>query len=342
MKKNIFKKLTEFGINEVNKQEITKDIFGSAIRDSAVQGSVESNSNDEFENNAEELMQKWCTLRNSEAQFSEYFRLHKLQHIRNCMTAELRAMVGPGFPPKPYTQNANECINSVVTRGKETRSLSLKSIVQLLRSVVKDQEEQVKLSFIGSGEWTLGKEYDQFQERVEQFYQMTHWQRNQLIEKFNSLPVKGATLPMKELSVTPQNCMLLYPPFSIIEDMFAKAAEILNSSAVIPAPGTPAGTFVVQNLISPMEPLVVIIKNNFKICCQAKCKQYHAYQICEHCLPVAKKESVLINFLAYHKKRNTSKHKQMQISDIAEVGKDRRCGKKATKATSKRYGKSNK
>ena len=31
----------------------------------------------------------------------------------------------------------------------------------------------------------------------------------------------------------------------------------------------------------------------------------------------------------------------MQISDIAEVGKDRRCGKKATKATSKRYGKSN-
>ena len=31
----------------------------------------------------------------------------------------------------------------------------------------------------------------------------------------------------------------------------------------------------------------------------------------------------------------------MQISDIAEVGNYRRCGKKATKATSKRYGKSN-
>ena len=31
----------------------------------------------------------------------------------------------------------------------------------------------------------------------------------------------------------------------------------------------------------------------------------------------------------------------MQISDISEVRKDRRCGKKATKATSKRYGKSN-
>ena len=74
---------------------------------------------------------------------------------------------------------------------------------------------------------------------------MTQRQRYQLIKKFNSLPVKGATLPMKRLSVAPQNCMLLYHPFSIIEDTFAKAAEILNSSAVIPAPDAPAGTFVV-------------------------------------------------------------------------------------------------
>ena len=79
--------------------------------------------------------------------------------------------------------------------------------MQLLRSVVKDQEEQVKLSFIGSGEWTLRKEYNQLQGRVKQFYQMTQRQRNQLIETFNSIPVKGATLPMKELSVTPQNCI---------------------------------------------------------------------------------------------------------------------------------------
>ena len=90
-----------------------------------------------------------------------------------------------------------------------------------------------------------------------------------------------------------------------------------------------------------MELLIVIIKNNFKISCQAKCKQYHAYQICEHCLAVAIKESVLKNFLAYHKKCNTSKYKQMQISNIAEAGKDSHCRKKVTKATLKRYGKSN-
>ena len=70
---------------------------------------------------------------------------------------------------------------------------------------------------------------------------------------------------MKGLSVTPQNCMLLYPPFSIIEEIFTKKAEILNSSAVIPALGAPAETFVVQNSVSRMELLIVIIRNNFKI-----------------------------------------------------------------------------
>ena len=58
------KKLTKFGIGKGNKQGITKYIFGSTIGGSVVKGLVESNSHDKFENNAEELMQKWCALGN--------------------------------------------------------------------------------------------------------------------------------------------------------------------------------------------------------------------------------------------------------------------------------------
>ena len=82
-------------------------------------------------------MQKWCALGNSEAQSNEYFSLYKLQNIRNFMTAELCTIVGIGVLPKPYTQNAKKSLNSVLKRGKQTRSLTLKSIVQLLRSVKK-------------------------------------------------------------------------------------------------------------------------------------------------------------------------------------------------------------
>ena len=44
--------MTEFGIGKSNKQEITKDIFVSIIRDSVVQVLVERNSQGELENNA--------------------------------------------------------------------------------------------------------------------------------------------------------------------------------------------------------------------------------------------------------------------------------------------------
>ena len=50
---------------------------------------------------------------------------------------------------------------------------------------------------------------------------------------------------------------------------------------------------------------------------------------------------MLINLFDYHKKSNTSKYKQRQISHIAEVVKDRHCRKKVAKATAKCYGKSN-
>ena len=75
-------------------------------------------------------MQKWCALGNSESKFSEYFRLHKLQHIRNCMTAELHAIVGLSFPPKPGKRQRNEIfkpqINSSVADicGKRSRGAS--------------------------------------------------------------------------------------------------------------------------------------------------------------------------------------------------------------------------
>ena len=38
------------------------------------------------------------------------------------MTAESRVVVGLDFPSKPYTQNGNEYINSVVKRDREKRS----------------------------------------------------------------------------------------------------------------------------------------------------------------------------------------------------------------------------
>ena len=131
--------------------------------------------------------------------------------------------------------------------------------------------------------------------------------------------MKGATLPIKRLSDTPQICMLLYPAFYIIQEISAKAAENLNWSAVIPTPRVLNESFVVQSSVSAMELPI----SNFKTSCKDKCKLCHGCQMYEHCLAVAEKESALIALLAYHKKRNTSKYKQTQTSNVAAVGKEK-------------------
>lgn len=89
------------------------------------------------------------------------FKICNLQigYIKNCMSAELRTLVGLGFPPKLYTQNANECNNSVLKKGKETNNMTLKEVVQSIRSVARSQEEQASLSLIGSEEWKLLPHY---------------------------------------------------------------------------------------------------------------------------------------------------------------------------------------
>lgn len=89
---------------------------------------------------------------------------YKADLIKNCMNADLRSLAGLGYPPKPYNQNANECMNSTIkgdlrkdTQGK--LKMSEKDFVISLEKIVKRQETEVKLALIGKGEYRLKDEY---------------------------------------------------------------------------------------------------------------------------------------------------------------------------------------
>lgn len=68
------------------------------------------------------------------------------------MLSSVRIKCGLGNPPEPYTQNANESINSMIKRSKESGKLTLKQTVKLMQDEVKTQEEKVKLALIKKGE----------------------------------------------------------------------------------------------------------------------------------------------------------------------------------------------
>ena len=93
---------------------------------------------DDFEVGYNGLKTKWIKMGLAEEKIVTYFSKHKVDHIRNCMSAELRPMVDLGFPPKSYTQNGNECINSIIKRGRDKKKKIWNGIVQLLWSLTRD------------------------------------------------------------------------------------------------------------------------------------------------------------------------------------------------------------
>lgn len=72
------------------------------------------------------------------------------------MLASTRERFGLGSPPKDYNKNANEAINSMARREKETNKLSMREGVQLMQQEVSYQDEKVKLVIIGKGKFVFG------------------------------------------------------------------------------------------------------------------------------------------------------------------------------------------
>ena len=87
------------------------------------------------------LEQKWKNIGEKGEQFYQYFKDNKLYQIKSSMSAEEREIVGIGFPPKPYFQNASECMNSVLKPAGSKKCKRISEIAEKLRTAVKKTGE---------------------------------------------------------------------------------------------------------------------------------------------------------------------------------------------------------
>ena len=124
MNDNIKPRLVELRIAIKKRHVIYDDIFGKTVRNGKEEGLCDCMDVDDFEVCYNVLKTKWINMGPSVEKFMTYFSKHKVDHIRNCMSAELRSKIGLGFPHKPYTQNGSECIKCIIKRGRETKKNS--------------------------------------------------------------------------------------------------------------------------------------------------------------------------------------------------------------------------
>lgn len=188
MQDNIERKLKELGIPKKEAKLYTEDIFGKISHETKIKGLVDSMSAEEFDQKLSSLQTEWKSRHSNGSSFLNYFLEYKAELIKNCINADLRSLVGLGYPPQPYNQNANECMNSIIKgdlRKNEQGKLKMseKDFVISLEKIVKRQETEVKLALIGKGEYRLKTEYQHLELTEDIYWRKSVNQREAIFEK---------------------------------------------------------------------------------------------------------------------------------------------------------------
>ncbi|XP_062611131.1 uncharacterized protein LOC134272979 isoform X2 [Saccostrea cucullata] len=344
MKDNIKKKLTDLSIKAEEATEYIQDIFGKQINSEKVPGLVDCFSSDEFDQKLESLKPLWTNRHPYGDEFLKYFTTFKADLIKNCMTADLRAMCGLGYPPSMYNQNANECANSVVKRNLKLEKLSVPDCVTHLQNIIQCQHDETRLALLGRGEYAISNNYKEYTVAEEKYYQMTRQQKVRLENNFFNATVKKDD----PVSITPQNireCTLSVPPENsqiskvaqhVVEDIFMTASSLLqNNENIVMAPGSDEKLFFVLNSFNKSTPHQVSCSGSkSQYMCDSNCIKWVTHKICPHTVAVAEHQQKLQNFLDWY----NSKSKHPKYTSLSMFNMPSSRGKKATKSTSRRKG----
>ena len=101
----------------------------------------------------------------------------------------------------------------------------------------------------------------------------------QFLKKFNNCAVLGQGNETLNHSITPEDSGLLYPPYSILVEIFKEADELL-SDGIGYAPGAPDNVKVVKNTQNVMKPIIIIFsRDNDIVKCKSACDRFKAYNL---------------------------------------------------------------
>ena len=170
------------------------------------------------------LEQKWKNIGGKGETFYQYFKDNKLYQIKGCMSAEIRAIVGLGFPGKPYLQNADVCMNNVLNPTGSKKYKHISNVAEKLWIAVKKQENQVILSLLNQGEWALLETYRKHATGG-MYYQMSMKQRELTVTDATNSHIAPPNLSISVVFSTPLLKFLM--KFLILPVIFSKIQCLL-------------------------------------------------------------------------------------------------------------------
>ena len=118
------------------KRAIIRDIFGHQIGDVYHKGLLHSNSESEFDEKLLQLQEKWEKFVPG---FHSWFTSTHSITVKESMLFSIRTRALLGSPPRKYTNNGNESVNSTIKSWVEFKKSSWPQFVEKLQQLVEIQ-----------------------------------------------------------------------------------------------------------------------------------------------------------------------------------------------------------
>ena len=277
---------------------------------------VSSKSSEEFKERLTCLKDKWIRRHREGEKSYKYFIQRKADQFANYMTAEVRCLSGLGYPPEVYSQNANECMNTVIKRS-QSKKMDVVDCIENLRREVNSQQ-----SMISRGELSVTDNCSGFLVDEDEFFKMNKQQQESVFQKVCSAPLDqrgeaktagtvesqdGQEELLKNLSVQPSQACITCIPSPIINEIFVEANRVLGEECGIHQFGQDS-SYYVQDFTRSGRVVHVKIRGREEVSCESTCLRWGSYKLCSRTIDVAEKEGMLADLIRKYAKSNKKPH----------------------------------
>ena len=198
LKKNIEKKLQDFGITGKVKGDFVADIFGRKIGSVQENGLIDAENQEKFDIMLVNSKEKWLTSHPNGLSFYEWFCEHKRQEFVTSAISPVRQRAGLGCPPERFTTNRSEQTNRLIQDFTRSETNERKKVDEFafcvsLRKLVNTQRQEIELALLGRGEYKLREQFKFIEVSPQQWSKMQEGQKTKALEKVHLVTLEQAS-----------------------------------------------------------------------------------------------------------------------------------------------------
>ena len=191
-RRNVTSKLREVGVCESVQRIIVGDIFGKQVGTQYLEGLVDVESEQQYEDGLQSLCERWKMYDSCAggpvSTFIQWYLKCKTSLVKEGLLRSKRQSAKVGNPPPPmFTTNASVSINALLKNKLDYKKHELSVFLDKLKETIDEQERELERAVIDGGKYQFCDDYRHLiKQQDEWFLKMSTSQRETHLKKVAS------------------------------------------------------------------------------------------------------------------------------------------------------------